>query len=431
MQPGATHLSNLVSSERDFVDSMNEFPMNWLPPDESLVIDYDSISGFGMSSLDFFAFPTTSTDLLEVTCTPQGSDPGIASTRQVHTLRRDHDDSSLIQEEQQQRTSWELRTSDADNSHVASASPRSGTNSTTPSAVPGGLYTTSSNGARMPCTIRAKRHIRSMPGTTSIKPVTDPDFDAHYEHEQLSFPNMSHISVGHALLSIGADVAHTPILTTTMYEEIRYNFNLLCLDEPGVYSEYTGAEFPDQSTLKLFIWLYFEHFNDVVPILHKHTASTNASWLLTLAICAIGCQYAEADEFCRSVEPMQEFLRRAVHAQLSSRDFYLSGKDQNDLVLAQAMTLSHVSMLYAGSARLLRLARAQHSAIVTVAQSLASAELESSAVTLGPSIDMNDDLQSKNWLDLLFNEGRRRVVYTILVSDLLDDAEHELVTEPV
>lgn len=51
---------------------------------------------------------------------------------------------------------------------------------------------------------------------------------------------------------------------------------------------------PSIDTLNAFVQLYFEHHHSKLPLLHKATFSPSEdSWLLVLALAAVGCEYSE------------------------------------------------------------------------------------------------------------------------------------------
>lgn len=168
--------------------------------------------------------------------------------------------------------------------------------------------------------------------------------------------------------------------------------------------------------------LYFVHFDAIMPILHDKITNINNHWILALAVSAIGCQYAEADEYSQMVEPMHEFLRRAILIETNNKSLESIGQDKACTELAQAIALSQIGMLYSGSSRLLGFAKAQHSTVVQLAQALmlsitdrenALADLQAAA---GPST------KDQIWIDLMLDECRRRICYSLWVRCISSNA---------
>lgn len=418
------------------------FPMNWLPPDESIPIDYDNILGFGFSSLDFFAAETPAPDIMNPNMIPhnQGSMPSPVAFSQQPTdaTTQPTAPASL---DGATSGSWLVPSTEHVENFVTSESPHStthsagysATHSTThsgtystshsgvysgtyssirtmsPSAAPGGLYSTSINGARMPCTVRARRASRLIPGGSPIDHVSDLRHRYTNGYEGIGFPELGHIFVDH----ITSDVES---LTPTLYETIKDQFTQLCLSDSGVFQCFTSSRFPTLPMLNLFVQLYFDNFDEIIPILHDQVARVNSNWILALAVCAIGCQYAESNEFSLSVEPMHEFLQRAIRVELNGRNTQILGKSEEEISLAQAITLNQIGMLYFGSQRLLQIAQGQHSVLGEMARSMTFATLAPSTGTPEFLGNSDSDSQDRTWRKLLVEECKRRIGYTIWVS---------------
>jgi hypothetical protein len=393
-----------------------DFSMNWLPPDNSIAIDYDSIVGLGIGSLDFFSLPNSSTQIAEMNTTdPQEPAEHPASdvncTRNAMMALCDMRTSSSGNH----GTPWNDVSPGAVESYVSSESPHSATHTTSPSTAPGGLYATSFNGARMPCTTRARRASRLIPGASPIRPLADLRSRSYVEDEGLEFPDTSHLLVNtEAILTNSAPHASTT-LTKPVYEKMQQNYTRLCLGEGVVFQCYTSSRYPDLSTLNTFVQLYFDNFDIVLPILHDQVTHINDHWILALAVCAVGCQYAEADEFSRTVEPLHEFLRRAIMVDFTESKLHNIGQDRYGVALAQAMTLSQVGMLYFGSPRLLHYAKVQHGAIIALARTLTFQATTSDPVSAPSELDASGVCDSA-WRKLIFEECKCRVGYAIWVS---------------
>lgn len=394
-----------------------DFPMNWLPPDNSIAIDYDNIVGLGIGSLDFFSLPNSTADLTRIH--PMQQERVTASrasdNHQVHTTaRRDAHISAG-----DPGTPWNNMSPGAVESYVSSESPRSAAHTVSPSDAPGGLYATSVNGARMPCTIRARRASRLIPGARPIRPLNQVRARSCNDDHRLEFPDVSHIVVDDATtLSIDGCIHAALLLPITTYEAMTQTFMKLCLDDGASFPRYTNPRFPALASLNFCIRLYFENFDTVMPLLHRGVTWVGDYWLLALASAAIGCQYAEADEYAQMVEPLHEFLRRAITVEFTAERMSSVGRSRYGLAFAQAMTLSQVGMLYSGSSRLLHFAKAQHSAMVELARALLVAATESVSTQLDAQYGGNGDAESSSWEAAMFGECKRRVICSIRVSHI-------------
>lgn len=393
-----------------------DLPMNWLPPDPSLAIDYDSIVGLGFGSLDFFALPNIATDGSSVQ-----NNAAQGSTAAQLNAKQQHDDSTarlkirlpLAGDLDILRNNHYTEVTE---SHVSSSSPYSAAHTVSPSEAPGGLYATSINGARMPCTIRARRDKSLLPGARPIRRLNQLRHHKHYEAgHDFSFPDTNHIVLEGPLDTNNGSTHAVTVLLSSTYEDIMQGFRKLCLEETFGFHSYTSSNFPDISSLNLCIRLYFENFDATMPILHDQVTCINDHWTLALAVSAIGCQYAEADEYAQMVEPMHEFLRRAITVTVNTEPMAAHDQYQrHQLAFTQARTLSQVGMLYSGSPRLRSFAMAQQSAMIELARSLIDSEaLPTRTVYQGSDEQASIQLA---WREMLLKECKRRIGYSIWVS---------------
>jgi hypothetical protein len=389
--------------------------MNWLPPDSSLAIDYDNIVGLGIGSLDFFSLPNSTTDLAGAQIMQQ--EPVTTSLvqhdHQINTsVRRDAD---FLTDDS--RTPWDNAPSRLVKSYTSFESPRAAAYTVTPSDTPGGLYATSVNGARMPCTVRARRASRLIPGARPIRSLKQVQAHSHDGDDGLEFPDVSHIVVDPPTTSSSNDSIHgVPSLSDITYNAIMQAFKKLCLDDGASFPSYKTSRFPGLSSLHLCIRLYFENFDQIMPLLHKTVALIDDYWLLALAVAAIGCQYVEADEYAQMVEPLHELLRRAIAVEFTAAKMRIVGRSKHGLAFAQAVVLSQVGMLYAGSARLLHFAKAQHSALIELARALAAPVTAFEFAQSDAQYGSNVDTGSATWELAMLHECKRRVICSVVVS---------------
>ena len=393
-----------------------DFPMNWLPPDNSIAIDYDNIVGLGIGSLDFFSLPNTSADVTSIPNNVQQESLGAGSAAaQLPVIAAAHSDTHIYSAGEP-GTVWNNVSPGTVESYLSSESPRSAAHTVSPSDAPGGLYATSINGARMPCTIRARRASRLIPGATPIRPLNRLRSDNLYNlNRGMAFPDINHVFVDDATNAANGSTYVTPLLPSTVYENILQSFGRLCLNDSASFPLYTSSTFPELPSLNMCIRLYFENFDAVMPILHDQVTQISGHWILALAVSAIGCQYAEADEYAQMVEPMHEFLRRAIVVEINNESLETIGQDRHRIAFAQAMTLSQVGMLYSGSPRLLHFAKAQHSAMVELARALVSSMTANEAVSAVIQEYADQDSQDLAWRDMMIGECKRRISYSIWV----------------
>ncbi|PSR81662.1 hypothetical protein BD289DRAFT_438793 [Coniella lustricola] len=121
------------------------------------------------------------------------------------------------------------------------------------------------------------------------------------------------------------------------------------------------AELPSMASFTRLMKLYRKHFDPrVLPIIHHNFEASNSpcSWIINLAMAAIGSQYLEMANTELSVA-LHEFLRRvllvqrpaAVYSTFSAQR--LTGTvTAEDLVIVQAKLLNYIGIAYSGAGRL-------------------------------------------------------------------------------
>lgn len=414
-------VTNFVNDSHDHQLAM-DFPMNWLPMDDSISIDYNNILGLDINSLGGFpSLPMVEANaLLEAQYNlNRGADSVVSRTDLSDLTRR----TPLSRTVGGYITSLNASSPSAVSGCVPFASPGSARQSTISDVTSDGLYATSTNDARMPCTTRWKRQKRLIPGVTPLRPTSELRNHVEKDWGLFEFADTSRIDVDDILLHADDRAASSPYLTSETYEALQFRFSELCLTRHRAFSMYSSSKFPSHASFDMFVHLYFENFDTIIPIMHSQVTNINNHWLLALAVCAVGCQYVEADEFSDCVVPLHELLRRGIAIELEAWNSVAVGPSEHEIALAQAMTLSQFGMFYSGSQRLLRHARAQHGALTELARSWNTRSLSSS--TSG-SIGRNDqETYLSAWRSTLFGECRRRIGYSIWVSTL-SNAPHEI-----
>ncbi|KAF2852946.1 hypothetical protein T440DRAFT_506307 [Plenodomus tracheiphilus IPT5] len=417
---GDVSVTSLTPSGFENVDNMvdvasqmpTDFSLNWLPMDESISIDYDSILGMDINSLGLF--PNSS-----LISGVQG--PGLANDGSAYQLMpafqsASHDSFHGINRmppTSQQSPAWDTTPSQAATRSMSATSPGSTINTPASETTSVGLYATSTNGARMPCTKRSKRCKLQIPCATPMKSVTDPDCLIHFDDVDMGFPRTDHIMVDNV-----PTASPQPELTREMYEHLCKQHRRLCLEVNSTFTAFSTGHFPDHSALSLFIRLYFENFDSILPILHAQVADFNDHWPLALGICAIGCQYAESEEFSACVVPLHEMLRRAIIVELEQeRRPERPELDKEIITLTQARILNYFGMVYFGHPELAKRAKAQHGALVELA--LSSGFLNPSLPAEIPEGIAIAESQDLAWRAAILAECKRRCGYTIWLLDCM------------
>lgn len=394
-----------------------DFPINWLPPDPSLAIDYNNIVGLGLGSLDFFSFPNASTDVNSIPDASRHESNGAVSVTNLHYANHAQRRNAHLSPAGEGGGAWHNHSPGITESHISSSSPRSSAYTISPSDAPGGLYATSGNGARMPCTIRARRASRLIPGAQPIRPLDRLLTNGKLTCDQhIYFPNTGHISIDDEMDTASNVAKFYPTISDGTYDEMLHAFHRICLGETSLFSAYTDSVFPSLQSLNMCVRLYYEHFDPIMPVLHEQIAAVNDHWVLALAASAIGCQYVEADEYSQLVEPMHEFLRRCIVVEMNSKTLERIGREKEHIALAQAVLLSQVGMLYSGSLRLLSFAKAQSSAAVELAQALMHSTGDEKCAPTNLQEPTACNHQHQTWMNLLLDECRRRLCHSFWVS---------------
>lgn len=354
-----------------------EFPMNWLPTNDSIDIDYNSFLGLSFSPP---AFPSADGGLILEQNASSLESPGTRSIRASLT----HPTASP--------------------EAVSSIASPSSLILVPASAVHGGFYATSTNGARAPCTVRSRRRAPSagMHNCSLLLPVAEGKCLGEGEDSSFSFPDIHHVSFDDSVFQ-----GMTPKVQDAVYQGIYKSFRELCLTPHELHNAYSSASFPSIDHFNLFINLFFSYFAPNLPIIHEPSFDVNEHRLLVLAIVSIGCQYTQTQEFGCCVAPFHEFLRRALVAEFEKAEHIPS-----QVRLVQALVLSQVGMLYCGDQRLHSIAKRRHGELVNLVKF--DNLLDPSSQELHVSADTRDG--RSRWSRWIASETRRRVGYAIWVS---------------
>ena len=382
----------------DVYDQSLDFPINWLPANDEIDIDYTSILGLGISSMELFP---DGVDFSNVLPPPQD----------VASLSPHSAGSEL-------RVALEGTPYPSSNSGTTPGRSISTTSHHSRSlesgrASPGGLYATSTNGARVPCTVRSRRPAAVIYGAKPL-PTVSSDVALRRNTSQNkgrhAFRDLSYLTPS------TTELEATKLLKLETYETMIHHFDRICLKHDGVYPSFSQSVFPLKHHMDLFIHLYFEYFNPILPILHNQLFDINKSWQLALAVATIGCQYTQTQDFSEYIPPLHEFLRRVINTETENRA-HLS----TSLEMVQTCFLGHVGLSYYGISEQVSKARSRQSLLCDLVHSAGLLEPTSVEIIADQdNIRVNDssdprislEHQWKRWVEA---ETKRRVGYAIWV----------------
>ncbi|KAJ5667408.1 hypothetical protein N7507_003272 [Penicillium longicatenatum] len=222
---------------------------------------------------------------------------------------------------------------------------------------------------------------------------------------------------------ISEDYAHVPRPSNETYGSICALFAEVSRSSPE-------ASLPSLHSLEILhvcTQLYFEHFHPSFPIIHQSTfGARSSSWLLYLAIAAIGSQYSRlsirAKVFSDLVKVIRVSLLRKLNYALSM---------QNDLELAQATLLFNFALLFGGTREGMMHLQYQRHVLITMCRPL----LVPGILFAKSWILSNASIPNADWSRWVATESWKRVIYftwylptIIAVGDLHINAEECLGT---
>lgn len=232
-----------------------------------------------------------------------------------------------------------------------------------------GYYYVDGDGARLP---RVRKALHRSPHHSSDPYTPLPGVDGmQYTHATFGFSRSDYGAQD------GASISSKQI-PIEVYSEILHVFSQTCVTS-SYFSPFHTADFPSLESLGLFVRLYIEHFQPILPFIHPATFNLSSShWLLTLAMAAIGSHYVDVEDVEVLVVAMHEFLRRAINMAVSSHERPLdipsliaipqleTGNNSwpEGLVFTQVRLLSCIGMMYSGDQRLVERAKASSSGLI-------------------------------------------------------------------
>lgn len=139
-----------------------------------------------------------------------------------------------------------------------------------------------------------------------------------------SFPRQIHfpkLLPGDTDIVASENFCHVPPLSDRVYEKI-FDFFRDHYARSSPHTDETPG-FPPVGLMNTFIQLYFEFLHPHVPILHALTFNPGPeSWMLVLAVAAVGCHSSAIANQTEFAVPLRELLHQAVMIKVSSNPAY-------------------------------------------------------------------------------------------------------------
>lgn len=397
----------LAQDQGVFSQSM-DYPMNWLPANDSINIDYSSILGFGIGS--YADTSPLDLDVNQDISFLAGVDTNRAQDRRPSIAAVQVDSNATGSRHTNEPTVVAPTTLSISSPTNTTCSRSQGSASGSRLSTLGGLYATSNNGARVPCTVRSRQHRHLFSGATPVKPAIDLGDEGEGDTSALRFPRLDGIMSEDMEEAIGN-------ISSQTYDTLLAHFRKLCLGPASFFPPFIDESFPSLHQMNILIQLYFEVFDPIFPIVHKEQVDLNSFWPLALAICAIGCRFTETHEFSRCVAPFQEFLRRVLAFEVESNQSV-----ETLVPLTQALILSQIGLLYSGQRKSLMQARARHSCLVELVGMMGVTKAQER--TCSGSDEAIGEHTQREWESWITAETKRRLGYSAWVRHHLPIFSH-------
>jgi hypothetical protein len=173
-----------------------------------------------------------------------------------------------------------------------------------------GYYYVDGDGARLP-RVRKAPHRSPHHSSDPFTPIPGVD-GLEYNNATYGFPG------GDYAAQDGAIVSPLNRIPIEMYSEITHLFHQTCVNS-SYFSPFHSGDFPSIESLGLFVRLYNQHFQPILPFIHPATFNLSSThWLLILAMAAIGSHYINIEDVEILAVAMHEFLRRAISMVVSA-----------------------------------------------------------------------------------------------------------------
>lgn len=105
--------------------------------------------------------------------------------------------------------------------------------------------------------------------------------------------------------------AHVGRLSFEKYEEIVENLQNHA-NQP-IYRSFGNPVLPSAEVMNSFIQLYFEHFHDTMPFIHKPSFDPSKEhWIFVLSVAATGCRFSQVPRADLYALKLTELVRRSI-----------------------------------------------------------------------------------------------------------------------
>ncbi|KAF2225846.1 hypothetical protein BDZ85DRAFT_72323 [Elsinoe ampelina] len=201
------------------------------------------------------------------------------------------------------------------------------------------------------------------------------------------------------------------IIDEVVYNEIRRNFESVCGPNSSYSPVFESPDYPSWDHMQMFIQIYLDEFQTLVPMLHLPTLNLySAHWLLSLALAAMGCHFADYPEAEYCALGLNEHLRRAINDVLE-----VSEREIDPVLLAQVKLLNCIGMIYSGDERMERFGWRHHHDLVRFCHTHWVNEDEV-GLPADAAMMSEVEVQWRHWKDV---ESRRRTGYGIWMLDCM------------
>ncbi|KAK6383928.1 hypothetical protein LTS17_003220 [Exophiala oligosperma] len=128
------------------------------------------------------------------------------------------------------------------------------------------------------------------------------------------------------------------------------------------YNQFAAGDFPSIAACNAFMQLFFEHFNQLLPIIHQASFDpAQEAWLLVLSVMAIGSRYSQQSVAVECADILQEFVHRAFQATIAKH--YDSTCEP---WLAQSGLLNQIGMQFSADLRLTEVGQSNRSLVTSI-----------------------------------------------------------------
>ncbi|KAK0382686.1 hypothetical protein NLU13_9782 [Sarocladium strictum] len=222
-------------------------------------------------------------------------------------------------------------------------------------------------------------------------------------------------SIGRAELGSGTGEVSIPMLTTEdeqmaasdMFGYIHHIPTQAFRKITHYYFEQNtlAHKFVSQAVFQTFLELYFEYFAQELDFLHPSTIeSDQVSWILLLAVAAVGSQYSILKQANQVSLALQELLQRAIKLELPSIP------PPEDLTWAQTVLLRDICLFGNGGKRRLSLHQYQKYTLVTLCRAWGSIPCDNS---LPIPLSNTPGCADREWRRWLKAECRTRLAHCV------------------